>query len=133
MNRTQFQSIVKKLCVFFHVICNASSCSSESECRPEDCGKSYAFNDTKSFLHARNCRALRNLKPYALHCIFKELPVFSLFYCMKFCADEFNIILFKRSAFSKLNSKVKRGLPAHRRKQRIRPFFLYYQLNDVCC
>ena len=90
------------------------------------------FNCVKPFFHSADIRAFRHLKPDFFHRLFEKLSVFSLFYRMKFCADEFNLMLFKRPAFSKLNSEIKRSLPAHCRKKRIRPFFLYYQLNDVC-
>src|SRR5208337_1179292 len=77
VDRAELQSLLKEFTIFFNVICNPSSCTPQSECRPEDDRKTKMLYNIKSVLDGGYCCALRDFQSDVPHCLFKQLPVFS--------------------------------------------------------
>ena len=104
MDGAQFQRPFKERPIFLYVVCYATACPSESECRPQNNRIADIFNCFESLFDVSDRCALRHIEPDVLHGFLEKLPVFSLLDSMQFRADKLDAILVEDARLRKFNS-----------------------------
>ena len=102
---------------FVLVLREPAAVAAERERRPHDCGR----RDPMQLLGARNRLRLRNAETGTLDAPLEELAVLGPVDHRERRADQFDVELVEEARLCELAREIERGLPAHRRQQRIGP------------
>jgi hypothetical protein len=118
------------LAQLFRVVADAAAGPAERESGADDEREAYFIGKlVGGFKVCHDPRGDDRLPDFD-HRILEKLPVFSLVYRHRVCAQELHALLFKEPGLRELHGERQPCLPTERRKQAVRLFFSDYPFKD---
>ena len=123
LHRREIESASNDVLEFLAVVGDAAARTAEGERRPNDRWKARQLQNVGRLPEGGGNSTLRHGEPNPLHGLAKELAIFRHGDGAGVGANQLDAVLLEHATLRQLHRDVERGLPAHRRQQRVR-FFL---------
>ncbi len=128
--RRGFQSALADLDELLAVVGDAAAAAAHREGRADHRREAQHLLHLQRFFHAVRDRRTGRGQPDAGHRLLEFFAVFGLVYGFPARAYHLDAVFFQHSMFGQVQRAVQRGLPAHRRQDRIGPFPLDDLFDD---
>ena len=130
-HRAHSQPPVHEALELLAVVGDVAACSTQGEGRTDDDGKPDSLYHFHRLVPAPCRAASRGLEPDSMHGLLEGLAVLGLVDRLGGGSDQLDVIFGERPPLGQPHRDVQRGLPAHRRQQRIRVLPLDHLLHDL--